>query len=64
MGNLHSPNMENYEMWYVKNVRADAMKQMMQDKLCNSSPDVMVAEIRSKMFMRGEKSFTTMIRQF
>lgn len=51
-------------MWYVKNVRADAMKQMMQDKICNSSPDLMVAEIRSKMYARGEKAFTTMLIQF
>lgn len=38
MGDLSSTQMDNYEMWYVKVVRGDALKKLHEDKLCNSTP--------------------------
>ena len=40
------------------------MKQQHQDVLCGTGIEFMLMEIRSQLLIRGEKSFTTLIRQF
>lgn len=53
---------EKFDMRSIKILRADALKQLHEDKLCNSSIETITSEIRSKLLLRGEKSFTTLIR--
>merc|ERR1712032_1538187 len=51
-------------MWYIKVIRGDALKKMHEDKVSNSTPEVLIEEVRSRIVSRGGKAFTTLICQF
>lgn len=64
MGALDSSQIDNYDMWYIKIIRGDALKKLHEDKVNNSTPETMIQEIRSRLVPRGAKAFSTLISQF
>lgn len=49
---------------YEKVKRDEAFKKKHEEEICKSSHESMIAEIRAKLTARGDKAFTTLIRQF
>lgn len=64
LGSLQSSQIDYYNMCYDRILQAQELKKKHEDKICNTSKETMIEEIRGKLVARGEKAFTTLIRQF
>ena len=64
MGSLVSSQIDNFYQCQENVREANEQKMLLEDEICNSSIDIIVAEIRSKVLPRGDKAFTTLIFQF
>ena len=61
MGSLVSKEINNFKKCQDKIKKANELKTKFEDQLCNSSPEAIIEEIRSKVLTRGGKAFATLI---